>query len=151
MAAEPRILPLGKGHLVAGEADAPGVLVASAGTVLEAVLDAARRAGKSGIQCSVFDVRYVKPMDRTALLDLCSRATGLVTVEENALAGGFGAAVVEALVDARARPLPVRRLGLPDEFIEHGSQGELRSEVGLDADGIFRAIEAVAEAARRDS
>jgi 1-deoxy-D-xylulose-5-phosphate synthase len=126
-------------------------LVASAGTVLEAALEAAGRANESGIQSSVFDVRYVKPMDRTALLDLCSRATGLVTVEENALAGGFGSAVVETLVDAGARPLSVKRLGLPDEFIEHGSQGELRSEVGLNADGIFRAIEAVAERARRGS
>jgi 1-deoxy-D-xylulose-5-phosphate synthase len=151
MAAEPRVLPLGKGNLVLGEADAPGVLVASAGTVLEAALEAAQRARDSGIQCSVFDVRYVKPMDRTTLLDLCSRASGLVTVEENALAGGFGAALVELLVDAGARPLPVRRVGLPDEFLEHGSQGDLRSEVGLDPDGIFRAIEAAAEDAGRDS
>jgi len=145
---DPRILPLGEGRLVAGDPNRPGVLVACAGTVLGAALEAAAAARQEDTQTSVFDCRYVKPLDEAALLRLSSRAQGLVTVEENALAGGFGAAVVECLADAGVCSVPVRRVGLPDRFVEHGSQTELRRDVGLDPDGILQAIRDVAARAR---
>jgi len=144
LAPELRVLPLGKGRVVAGDPARPGVLVVSAGTVLEAAVSGARQAMQEGIQACVFDARYVKPLDRETLLDLVRGATGLVTVEENAVAGGFGSAVLECLASAGVLPRRVQLLGLPDRFVEHGSQGGLRQEVGLDAAGVARAIRAVA-------
>jgi len=140
MAPEPYPLPLGKGRLVFGAADRPGVLVLAAGTILSSAVQAAKQAQGEGIQASVFDARYVKPLDQDAIQALAARATGLVTVEENVVAGGFGSAVLELLVDSGTLPASVRCLGLPDRFVEHGSQGELRTELGLDPAGILQAI-----------
>ena len=144
MADAPRVLPLGRGRVVSGDPEAPGVAVVSAGTVLAAARQAVDRAREAGIQALLFDARYVKPLDRDAILGLARRARGLVTVEENALAGGFGSAVVELLVDAGVSLPPVRRLGLPDRFVEHGSQEDLRREVGLDTRAVLEAIQALA-------
>jgi 1-deoxy-D-xylulose-5-phosphate synthase len=149
MSPEPLALPLGKGRLLAGEASEPGVLVVAAGTVVKAALAAVRRAQEAGLQAALFDARYVKPLDGAALQELGRRAAGLVTVEENVLAGGFGAAVLESLADAAVTLPRVRRLGLPDTFIDHGAQEDLLREVGLDADAIFAAIQALAEPGRR--
>lgn len=135
--------PVGQGRLVFGDARNPGILVLSAGTVLSCAVEAARRAAEEEIQACVFDVRYVKPLDRATILDLCSRCRGVVTVEENALAGGFGSAVLELLADAGQAVPAVRRLGLPDRFVEHGSQAELRAQVGLGADSVHQAIAAL--------
>ncbi|HSH68533.1 MAG TPA: transketolase C-terminal domain-containing protein, partial [Deferrisomatales bacterium] len=144
----PEQLPLGKGRLVRGSAENPGVLVLSCGTVLEAALEAVRQVSEKGVQAAVFDVRYVKPLDGEAILALAGRASGVVTVEENALAGGFGSAVLELLAASGAGCPPVRRVGLPDRFVEHGTQGELRSALGLDAPGIREAILAMDAKAR---
>ncbi|MHB8763792.1 MAG: 1-deoxy-D-xylulose-5-phosphate synthase [Deferrisomatales bacterium] len=145
MAAEPQLLPLGRGRLVRGDPANPGVLVVSAGTLLGGAVEGARRAEALGCQVAVFDVRYVKPLDREALLDLGARASGVVTLEENALAGGLGSAVLECFADA-GLSIPVRRLGLPDRFIEHGGQGDLRRALGLDAEGVAGAIAALSRA-----
>ncbi len=146
LAPEPRILAPGKGRVVAGDPSRPGVLVVSAGTVLAAAVAGAEQGMREGIQACVFDARYVKPLDRETLVALARGATGLVTVEEGAVAGGFGSAVLECLAGADVLPPRVRLLGLPDRFVEHGSQSELRKEVGLDADGVLRAIRAAAGA-----
>jgi 1-deoxy-D-xylulose-5-phosphate synthase len=146
LAPEPRILAPGKGRVVRGAAGGGAVLVASAGAVLESVLEAAEAVSREGIQACVFDARYVKPLDREALVSLARGAGGLVTVEENAAAGGFGSAVLECLAEADVLPRRVRLLGLPDRFVEHGGQGELRREVGLDAAGVARAIREAAGA-----
>jgi 1-deoxy-D-xylulose-5-phosphate synthase len=140
LAPEPHSLPLGRGRLAFGDAQHPGVLVLSAGTILAAALQAAEQATTEGIQASVFDARYVKPLDRDAILGLVGRASGLLTVEESAGAGGFGSAVLELLAAAGALPPSVTCLALPDRFVEHGGQEELRGDLGLNADGILRAI-----------
>ncbi len=136
----PERLPLGRGRVVAGDPDAPGVAVLCAGTVLAAAREAVARVSANGAQACLFDARYVKPLDRDAVVRLARGARGLVTVEENALAGGFGSAVLECLADEGIPVPPVRRLGLPDRFVEHGTQAELRRDVGLDADAVERAI-----------
>ncbi|MFU8857674.1 MAG: 1-deoxy-D-xylulose-5-phosphate synthase [Deferrisomatales bacterium] len=140
LAPEPRALPLGKGRVLSRGGTPGGVLVASVGTVLEAARVGVEQAGAEGIQASLFDARYVKPLDREALVELARGAEGLVTVEENAVAGGFGSAVLECLAETGVLPPRVRLLGLPDRFVEHGSQGELRRDLGLDAAGVARAV-----------
>jgi len=63
----------------------------------------------------------------------------LITVEENALQGGFGSAVLELLYDNGLQNVKIKRLGIPDHFIEHGSQAQLRKDVGIDSEGIAAA------------
>ena len=150
LAPEPLVWRPGEGRFAFGDERDPGVLLITAGTVLQAAMEAARQAGTEGIQASVFDSRYVKPLDRPAILDLYGRATAILTVEENALNGGFGSAVLECLADAGAHDLPVRRLGIPDRFVEHGTQGELRRLVGLDEASILGAIRDLGVTGRRE-
>jgi 1-deoxy-D-xylulose-5-phosphate synthase len=70
------------------------------------------------------------------------RTGNLVTVEENALQGGFGSAVLELLAEEGVFDVQIKRIGIPDRFIEHGSQAQLRKDLGLDADGIAVTVEA---------
>jgi len=84
-------------------------------------------------------MRFVKPLDTACLDELVKTHSVLVTVEENVTAGGAGSAVSEYIVK-RANNSQVLTIGLPDEFIKHGSQGEVRAELGLDAAGIERQV-----------
>jgi len=88
---------------------------------------------------AVVDARFVKPLDRDLIIGEACRTGLLVTVEENALQGGFGSAVLELLADEE---LTVRtlRFGIADAFVEQGSQAELRQRVGLDPASLVRRI-----------
>ena len=86
-------------------------------------------------------MRFVKPLDEAMVLELARTHTLLVTVDENAVAGGAGSAVNECLA-AHAVPANILNLGLPDRFIEHGSRGEMLRDAGLDAAGIRAAVRA---------
>jgi 1-deoxy-D-xylulose-5-phosphate synthase len=138
--ATPGALPLGRGRVVRQGGPRPDVAILSAGTPLAAALAAASALASEGLSVAVADMRFVKPLDEELACSLAASARCLVTVEEAALAGGFGAAVLEALerhgvLGAAA----VRRLGLPDEFVTHGDAAKQRKQMGLDADGIAAA------------
>jgi 1-deoxy-D-xylulose-5-phosphate synthase len=108
------------------------------GTLLGAALAAASRLALEGIDVSVVNARFVKPLD-PAIVEMIEASPWTITVEENALPTGFGSAILEAVNDARLPSGPVLRMGLPDRFVEHGERGELLAELGLDADGIAAA------------
>ena len=92
----------------------------------------------SGMSAEVVNARFVKPLDEKMLLSVLKRFDRIISVEENALSGGFGSAVME-FAEAHDISQPViRRMGIPDTFIEHGSRGQLLSDLGLDVDGIVR-------------
>ena len=91
------------------------------------------------LDASVADMRFVKPLDLDLLRELAHRHRLLVTLEENAVAGGAGAGVAEALAELGI-PMPVLHLGLPDTFIEHGDAAKMLAACGLDAAGIERAV-----------
>ena len=98
------------------------------------------------MHATVVNARFVKPLDRDRLLPLMLRIGRVITVEENVLAGGFGSAVLEMLQDGtREVPeLKVLRIGIGDQFVEHGSPAELRARYGLDAQSIAqRALESL--------
>jgi 1-deoxy-D-xylulose-5-phosphate synthase len=135
--ATPAPIPLGRGKVLADGDDA--VILAIGGSVSEA-LHAHARLKEQGVSATVVDARFVKPLDTTLLIDLVRRIPRLVTVEENVLQGGFGSAVLEALSDAGIRHVAVRRIGIPDTFVEHGALPLLRSKYGLDAAAIVRAV-----------
>ena len=81
--------------------------------------------------------RFVKPLDENLILSLAAQHGRVLTVEENVLAGGFGSAILELLAD-RGLTVAVKRLGIPDIFVEHGAPAILRRKYGLDADGILK-------------
>ena len=94
---------------------------------------------KTGRSIAHYDMRFLKPLDETLLTEVVQKFRCIVTVEDGVRAGGFGSAVLEWVADRNA-DCRVVRLGLPDEFVEHGSVPELRALVGLDAAGIARTI-----------
>lgn len=136
LAGEPHPLEVGRGEVLLEGRD--GVLLALGSTVYPA-LEAAHRLQEMGIRLGVINARFVKPLDRELLREVASRYPLLITVEEGVLAGGFGSAVLEALAEDGLWGVRVHRIGLPDQYIEHGAQRRLRQEYGLDADGIVRA------------
>ena len=135
-------LPLGKGEIrrtrTGGAADGvkPRLAILAFGSLLYPALEAAE-----ALDATVVNMRWVKPLDVGLLLEVAASHDALVTVEEGAVMGGAGSAVVEALAAAQV-VLPVLQLGLPDVFIEHGDPAKLLSLQGLDAAGMERAIRA---------
>jgi len=135
---DPKPLVLGKGELMRDGEDA--VIVAIGSRVYPAV-EAAMELVEDGLHVAVFNARFVKPLAEEQLLELADRFDRILLVEENAMAGGFGSAVLEMLAAHDALDgKRVRQLGLPDEFVEHGAQKELRHMLGIDKDGIKRAL-----------
>ncbi|HXV19623.1 MAG TPA: 1-deoxy-D-xylulose-5-phosphate synthase [Desulfuromonadales bacterium] len=129
-------VPLGRGEKLRDGAD--GVIFA-AGTTVAAALAAAEQLAAGGIRLAVVDPRFLKPLDRELIAGEARRCGLVVTVEENVRQGGFGSAVLELLAEEGLSPRALH-IGLPDAFIEQGSQEELRARYGLDADGLAGSI-----------
>jgi 1-deoxy-D-xylulose-5-phosphate synthase len=112
--------------------------ILAAGPLSHTALQAADILIKQGVSASVINARYIKPMDTQMLRNLAQQQPRFLTVEENALMGGFGSAVMEALhdMDITAK---VKRLGIPDRFIEHGSPARLKELIGLDCNSMVEA------------
>ncbi|WP_417663619.1 1-deoxy-D-xylulose-5-phosphate synthase [Pseudidiomarina donghaiensis] len=126
-------LPIGKGRMTR---QGKKVAILNFGTLLQDVEACAEQ-----LDASVADMRFVKPLDEALVSELAASHDLLVTVEENAIAGGAGSAVSEYLA-AQALSTPVLHIGLPDVFIKHGSQEEIRAELKLDAAGLEQQIKA---------
>lgn len=139
LAAKPLPLEPGQGEVLRRGDDG---LILAVGNMVEPALAAADQvAAASGRQFAVFDPVWIKPLPEKQLLELVAAAPCVVCVEENALAGGFSSSVLEMSADAdMLSGRRFRRLGLPDIFVEHGSQKELRARLGLNADGIAAAL-----------
>ena len=136
---EPAALPLGKGELLREGEDL--TLVAIGSTVYSA-LEAAELLSARGIRAAVINARFVKPLDSELILGWGRRTGHLVTIEENALQGGFGSAILELLADEAETGVRVKRIGIPDCYVEQGSQAQLRADLGLDGAGIAATVEA---------
>ncbi len=137
-------LPYGEGELLREGADA--VIIGVGSMVWPAKRAADRLFAETGRSVAVFDARWVKPLPKRQLLDLAARYNRLLFVEENALAGGFSSAVLELLADAGALTgQRIKRLGLPDAFVEHGTQAQLRRRLGLDDEGIYAELKGLVE------
>lgn len=131
-------LPVGKGVEVAVTEGAKVALL-SIGTMLPAAKEAVKIAAEHGVTVDLYDMRYVKPLDSEILNRVASKGQRIVTVEDGALAGGFGSAVAEWLAD-RGISLPVKRIGIPDSFIAQGTVKELHALCGLDPASIAKAL-----------
>ena len=133
-------ITLGRGEMLVEGHDG---LIVACGTLLGGSLEAAARLREEGLDVGVVNARFVKPLD-PRLTEWIEAAPWVVTVEENALQTGFGSAVLEAVSDAGIHSGPIRRLGIPDRFVEHAERGELLADLGLDAAGIAAACRRLA-------
>ncbi len=124
-----------------------GTIVAC-GALLPSCLDAAALLEAEGLDFGVVNARFVKPLDEETLFQTLCETPVVVTVEEAALACGFGSALLEAASAAGIPTTHLRRLGIPDTFIEHGERGELLADLGLDPKGIAKACKEGARAAQ---
>lgn len=120
-------LEIGRAEIVR---DGGSIAILAVGTMVSAACKTAELLLKRGINCTVVNMRFIKPLDKECILQMADKMEAIVTMEENVLNGGFGSAVVELLAD-EGRSIPVLRFGIPDEFIEQGTQNELREQCGL--------------------
>ncbi|MDH5769556.1 MAG: 1-deoxy-D-xylulose-5-phosphate synthase, partial [Nitrospirota bacterium] len=116
------------------------IAIIAIGNTVSPALTAAERLKNEGISAMVINARFVKPLDRNLLLSVASKIKKIITVEENALEGGFGSAVIELLNNMEIHDVRVKRLGISDEFIEQGQQSELRKKYRLDDEGIYLSV-----------
>ena len=98
-------------------------------------MDACKNLEKEGILIGHYDMRFAKPLDEALLHRIFQQYDKVITVEDGCLQGGFGSAVLEFMVDHQYQ-VQVKRLGIPDAVIEHGSQLQLHHDCGYDAEGI---------------
>ncbi|CAG0992675.1 partial 1-deoxy-D-xylulose-5-phosphate synthase, partial [Geobacteraceae bacterium] len=132
-------LEIGRGELLAQGDD---LAIVAIGSTVYPALEAAKLLESRGIRATVVNARFVKPLDRDLILGAARRTGCIVTVEENALQGGFGSAVLELLADEGMTTIRVKRIGIPDRYIEQGPQAQLRQDLGLDGAGIAATVEA---------
>lgn len=116
------------------------VAVFAVGNSLFPALKACEQLETSGIKARVINPRFIKPFDRNALAEVIRKRMPIVTIEEHALTGGFGSLITEAAADL-GNQSPILRIGIPDDFVEHGSQKELRALLKLDSEGIAARIQ----------
>ena len=130
-------LPIGKGSVLREGGD---VAIFGLGRSVAAALEAAEILSQRGVECTVVNALFAKPLDVDLLLDAARKARRIVTVEENVLAGGFGSGVLEALAEAGMHDVSVHRIGMPDSFIEQGTAADQRRRLQLDAEGIVAQV-----------
>ncbi len=128
-----RSLPIGRSETLRKGRD---IALLAVGTMANHALEAAEILATQGIEAEVVNARFVKPLDTVMLRDVTGRIPAVMTIEDNVVVGGFGAAVCEALQDMGRTETAVRVHGLPDGWVEHGTPQELYRLVHLDAAGI---------------
>ncbi len=119
--------------------DGENVAVMSIGHPGNFVVEAFKKLNEENIKPAHYDLRFVKPLDGHLMQEICSRYKKIITIEDGCLMGGFGSAVLEWMSENNFH-LPVKRLGIPDYFVEHGSQKELYAECGYGVDDVVKAV-----------
>ncbi|OGP55068.1 MAG: 1-deoxy-D-xylulose-5-phosphate synthase [Deltaproteobacteria bacterium RBG_13_52_11b] len=141
-------LSIGKGELLREGDD---VLILAIGSTVVPSLRAADVLEDMGIHPAVINARFLKPLDGDLITDWAVRTGRVLTVEENVLQGGFGSAVLELLQEKGFLDIRVKRLGIPDLFVEHGPQSLLRAKYGIDEEGIVNGARGMVEERRSPS
>ena len=121
----------------------PRIAMLALGSTVGPAWEAAGRLRNEGIEATVVNARFAKPLDAETLLGVAREAGAVLVAEEAAPSGGFGDAVATLLREAGLGGLPFAHAALPDAFVEHGSQASLRRGVGLDADGLVARVQAL--------
>ncbi|MGZ6505447.1 MAG: 1-deoxy-D-xylulose-5-phosphate synthase, partial [Tumebacillaceae bacterium] len=128
-----KLIPIGKSETVREGGD---IAILALGTMVEVAERAADVLAADGIEARVVNMRFVKPLDEELLLELAKKGTRIVTLEEAAVAGGMGSAILEFYASNRITGVELVPLGLPDRFVEHGSPQELLDSLGLNVQAL---------------
>jgi 1-deoxy-D-xylulose-5-phosphate synthase len=139
---EMELIPVGKGRKLK---DGEGVAILSLGHPGNFAQEAIEELKTQGLDPAHYDMRFVKPLDEEMLHEIFQRYDKVLTVEDGALMGGFGSAILEFMVD-HGYTAQVKRLGVPDEFIQHGTQQELWDYCGYDKNAIVASVKEMAGA-----
>ena len=137
-----RSIDIGKGEVLREGQD---ILILAIGSTVHPSLRAAEKLAGSGIEAAVINSRFLKPLDADLLCGWAKRVGKVLTIEENVLQGGFGSAVLELFQERGLFSIQVKRLGIPDLFVDHGSQALLREKYGIDENGIFKGVKEMFE------
>jgi 1-deoxy-D-xylulose-5-phosphate synthase len=129
-------IPVGQGRIVK---EGEEVAILSIGHIGNYVVEACENLEKEGLNPAHYDMRFVKPLDGELLHEIFGKFQKVITVEDGCLMGGFGSAVIEWMTD-HGYQTQVKRLGIPDEIIQHGEQIELHRDCGFDPEGIARTV-----------
>lgn len=130
------IIPIGKAEVLREGDD---LLILAIGVTVNMAVQAAKLLAESGISATVVNSRFVKPLDEELIVSRAQRSKAVLTVEEHVLDGGFGSAILELFERRNILDKPLKRIGVPDRFVEHGSQKKLRERYGLTAESIAEA------------
>ena len=127
-------IPIGKAELLSAGED---IAIIAIGAGVAPSMEAAERMRADGISVSVVNARFVKPLDTELITTVARGVNAVITVEDGVLQGGFGSAVIECLADYGVNNVKIKRIGIPDIFVDQGPQHLLREQCGIDADGIY--------------
>ncbi|MBX7170723.1 MAG: 1-deoxy-D-xylulose-5-phosphate synthase [Pyrinomonadaceae bacterium] len=140
---KPKLMEIGKSETLREGGD---IAIIAYGAMVYPSLEAAENLSKAGIQATVVNARWVKPLDEEKILELAKSNRLIVTVEEAYLAGGFGSAVMECLEsNGLLDTVKLVRMGVPDQIVTHGDPKLLLAQYGLDADGIYNKVKETIE------
>jgi len=129
-------IPIGKGEILRNGDD---VLMVAYGSMVHTAMQAAEMLSEHAIEATVVNARFVKPIDTDLIVPLAKRIGRVVTLEEGCIMGGFGSAVTEALMEHDV-VVPVKRLGVPDQLVEHAKPDEAKAELGLTGSQIAQRV-----------
>ena len=132
-----RCVEIGKAEVLREGRD---ITLIAIGCTVHPCLGAARRLEAMGIDSAVINSRFLKPLDKDLICEWAVRTGRVLTIEENVLQGGFGSAVLELLQEKGVTSVQVKRLGLPDLYLDPGPQSLLRLKYGIDENGIFESV-----------
>ncbi len=130
------LIELGKGERLSKGKD---VAILAVGSMVNYAQNADELLKEQNINCEIINMRFIKPLDTEMIDDIASRHSKIVTLEENNLPGGFGSAVLEYLSEKNLKK-DVLRIGLPDKFVDHGTQAELHKLLEIDTEGIVKRV-----------
>ncbi len=137
---ELKLIPVGKGELLSSGKD---IVIIAIGAGVALATQAAQCLKAEGIEVAVINARFVKPLDVELITTVTSKSKAVLTVEDGALQGGFGSAVLECLADNDINNIRIKRIGIPDTFVGQGPQLYLREQCGITADGIYNKAKAL--------
>lgn len=132
--------PIGKGECLKTGTDMAVVTIGTMATPAEKAIN--KLENDTGLSIAHYDARFLKPLDEELFHEIAQKFSKIITIEDGVINGGFGSAVLE-FVSKNNYQNAVIRLGIPDEFIEHGAQQELYAKLGLDADGLYKSFKKV--------
>ncbi|HEV7241473.1 MAG TPA: 1-deoxy-D-xylulose-5-phosphate synthase [Thermoanaerobaculia bacterium] len=135
--AEIKALPIGKGEVLR-EGDAATIF--AIGNEVWPAMHAAEVLAKENISVTVINARFIKPLDDELIVKYCKPYSNIITVEEGSLAGGFGSAIMERCEQLGIRDVRFHRIGIPDEYVHHGTQDVLRAQYDLHPEGIAKRV-----------